>query len=216
MKKYYVLIGPPGAGKGTQAELLSQKKKLYLVQPGNLLRPEIKKKTKLGRLVNNFVKAGKLVPDEIINPIIFERLKKTRRDVLLDGFPRNLSQAKLLYSHVLEKNIQMFIVEIILDKSIILERISGRRSCSCGATYHVKFNLPRKADHCDKCGKKLFIRSDSRPDVIKQRVGVYQRQTKPVMKFFRGLKVVKYISVKGNDDYKKINQSILRKINQSL
>jgi adenylate kinase len=212
MEKFYILVGPPGAGKGTQAELLSKAKKVNLIQPGNILRQEINKKSKLGREVKPYVIAGKLAPTDLINDIVYDRLKHSRKDVLFDGYPRNVTQAKVIDYLAKKDNIKVYVVEIILKDAQILERITGRRSCSCGATFHVKYNPPKVKNICDKCGKKLFIRKDSKPEIVKQRIKVYKRQTKPVIKFFRNLKGYKYIPINGNKDLKKINQEILRKI----
>jgi adenylate kinase len=211
MKKVYILIGPPGAGKGTQAELLSQRKKLNLVQPGNILRQEIKRKTKLGRLVKPYVDAGNLVPDDLVNQIGFDRLSKSRREILLDGFPRTVAQAKKLIDFSQTKQIYLEIIEIKLLAAQIYERIAGRRSCSCGSTYHIKYNPPKKQGYCDKCGRKLYIRKDSRPEIIVQRIKVYRKQTQPVLKFFHKLGI-SHLIINGNQDLLKVNKDISKKI----
>lgn len=212
MDKFYILIGPPGAGKGTQAELISQKMKVNLIQPGNILRQEIKKKSKIGGIVKSYVMAGKLAPTDLVNKIIFERLEHARKDVLFDGYPRNVKQAEVIDNLAKKKKIKVYVIEIILKDQLIFERITGRRSCNCGATFHVKYNPPKIKGICDKCGKKLFIRKDSKPEIVKQRIKVYKRQTRPVLKFFKGKKGYKYIAINGNQDLKKITLTILRKI----
>lgn len=212
MKKIYILIGPPGAGKGTQAEFLQKKLHLNIIQPGAILRNEIKKRTKLGRQAAGYVKKGELVPDDLVASLIFDKLHKSTKDVLLDGYPRNLNQLVEIDNYIKDNQLKALVIEIQVRDSVIRQRIEGRRSCSCGETYHIKFKPPKKPGVCDRCGKKLFVRQDSKPEVIKNRIANYKEQTKPILKFFKNNKNYQLIIIDGNKLLDQVKNELLKKI----
>jgi adenylate kinase len=179
-----VILGPPGVGKGTYAEILSKKYNIPHISPGQLLREEIEEKTKLGERVDDYVNRGDLVPDEIVIQLIKKRLKKEdcKNGFLLDGFPRTIRQAREL-----EKFKKMNkVLNIVAPTDVIQWRLSGRRTCrECGAIYHVKEVPPKVSGVCDKCGGELYQREDETPEAIKTRMEEYKKKTKPLIDFFK-------------------------------
>lgn len=199
-----IFIGPPGAGKGTQAQRLSEQLGIPKVSTGDILREAVKKNVPLGVRAKSFMDAGKLVPDEVVIGIIRDRLKEhnCRNGFILDGFPRTKAQAEalqvmlddhqLVIDHVLDFN--------LTDEELIL-RLSGRQSClNCGAVYHVKFNSPKKSDRCDACSEKLIQRSDDLPETIQKRLDVYQSQTRPLIGHYEALGMLRKIDGSGGPE----------------
>ncbi len=185
-----VLLGPPGAGKGTQAEILRERLSLEHLSTGDILRAEMKKGSELGQKAKEFVESGQLVPDEIIIGMIRERLKAIpdeKKGFLLDGFPRTVAQAQAL-DDLLQELGQKLTAVIYLKVSweVVKMRLTGRLICrSCGAIYH-KINKPPKEDmRCDLCGGDLYQREDDKEEVIKKRFDVYTQQTAPLIEFYR-------------------------------
>jgi adenylate kinase len=178
-----VILGPQASGKGTQADFLAKQYKIPHISTGDILRQEVKKKTVFGKYVSHLINSGILVPDKYINEIIKKRLRRkdARKGFVFDGYPRNLSQAKVLSK---ETDLDMVIELQILDKISIM-RISGRRVCSCGRIYHLEFDPPRKEGVCDSCGKKLIFRKDEAPKAIKKRLLIYHKQTEPLVKYYQ-------------------------------
>jgi adenylate kinase len=178
-----VLMGPPGAGKGTQAERLASQLALAHVASGDLFREAIAAGSPLGRLV----------PDEIVVQMVLERLKQPdcARGVILDGFPRTVAQAEALEQALQAEGKQVdLVVELVVPEAVILERLTGRRTCRhCQAPYHVRFNPPTQPGLCDRCGEPLEQREDDREETVRHRLEVYQRQTAPLRAFYaeRGL-----------------------------
>jgi adenylate kinase len=219
MRRIFILIGPPGSGKGTQAggliEKLRKKPKYFSV--GEILRKEIEKGTDLGRQVERFVDKGLLVPDEIISEVIIKRIRVERGDIILDGFPRTLSQALILEKYLAEKETKNIVIEIALPKEqIILERISGRRYCPNGHLFHLKFDPPKKANICDYCGEKLKIRADADPKVIKERLKIYHKETKPLIKYYQGHHNYKFLKIDGSKEIKRVHDTLMKKIRPLL
>lgn len=184
-----ILLGAPGAGKGTQAEVLCQELNIPTISTGNILRAAIKNETPTGKKAQSFMQAGKLVPDEVIIGIITERLAEDdcKNGYILDGVPRTIAQAEAL-----EKAGIQFddVVSIEISDEVIMERMSGRRVCeSCGASYHLVAVPPQTAGVCDRCGGKLVQRHDDEPETVKARLEVYHKETKPLEQFYaqRGL-----------------------------
>ena len=179
-----VLLGPPGVGKGTYASILSKKFKLPIISSGNLFHKAIREKTKLGKKVQNYVSSGDLVPDEIVIEIIKKRLEKedSLNGFLLDGFPRTINQAKALENlKKIERVLNFFAIE---DE--IISRLSGRRTCKkCETLFHIKNKPPKIKNVCDSCGGKLYQRSDENPEVIKKRLQVYHKKTKPLINYYK-------------------------------
>jgi adenylate kinase len=179
-----VLLGPPGAGKGTYAGILSKKYGIPTISVGDLFRKAIKDETELGKRVKAYVSSGDLVPDEIVNEVVKNRLNEDdcKQGFLLDGYPRTVNQAESMPAF---KNIGVALNFVVSDE-VIMERISGRRTCrKCGAIYHIK-NVPPTIDGiCDRCTGRLVQRSDEKPEVIKNRLVVYREKTKPVADYLR-------------------------------
>jgi adenylate kinase len=206
-KKYQIIImGPQSSGKGTQAELLAKKLKLPIISVGNTLRSNIRRKTKVGKVAEQYVKRGVLAPDNVINQIIKEKIQKQKKGFILDGYPRDIEQAKFLggiteITHVFE---------ITLSDKIAIERIKGRRNCLCGQIYHIKYRPPKKAGVCDKDGQKLFIRKDDRISAIKKRLKIYRRETRAVLPFYKKEKVL--YKIDGRPEINKVYQQILKKL----
>jgi adenylate kinase len=179
-----ILFGAPGAGKGTYASRLSSLFGIVSIATGDMFREEIKRDTSLGRKVAEYVRSGKLVPDGIVIEVLAERLKarEAEKGFILDGFPRTVEQAEAL-GRIAKINA---IVQIVVPEWIIVERLSNRRICSkCGAIYNLRYLKPKKDGVCDKCGGKLYLREDDKPDVVKERLRVYERQTQPLIEYYR-------------------------------
>lgn len=192
-----VFFGAPGVGKGTIAELLAKKHKLEIISASGLLKKEIKKKTKAGKLISEYMAKGKLVPSEDIVPLIIKAIKTSKfKNIILDGFPRNIEQAKLI-----EEKVKInCIINLEAPEKVIIERLSGRRVCpKCGTIYHLKNMPPKKAGICDKDKEKLLHRNDDKPKVIKDRLKVYEKETFPLKKFFAKQKLIKEIDASKND-----------------
>lgn len=179
-----ILLGAPGAGKGTQAEILSGKLGIPTISTGNILRAAMKNGTPVGLKAREFVESGKLVPDDVIIGIVEERLAQADCACgwILDGMPRTIPQAEALAERGIEVDTALSIE--IADETIV-ERMSGRRTCGvCGATYHVVSAPPRSEGVCDKCGAALTIRKDDAPETVKARLEVYHRETEPLKAFY--------------------------------
>ena len=179
-----ILLGAPGAGKGTQAEILSRKLAIPAISTGNILRAAIKNGTEIGKMAQKFIDGGKLVPDDVIIGIVRERLADSdcANGFILDGFPRTIPQAEALENAGIDIDAA---VSIEVSDETIVERMSGRRVCrECGATYHVVTKPPRKEGVCDLCGGELIIRADDTPETVKARLAVYHRETEPLTAFY--------------------------------
>lgn len=183
-----ILLGPPGAGKGTQAALLLEKFKLPQISTGNILREAIKQKTALGKQVEPLLAAGKLVPDALVIQIVDERLKQDdcKGGFVLDGFPRTIPQAEALEQQLKRTGKQIDrVVSLEVDEAAIVKRMSGRRSCpNDGLVFHLVNNPPRTAGKCDKCGTDLVQRPDDEPAKVQDRLRVYARDTAPLKDFY--------------------------------
>ncbi|ESU31496.1 adenylate kinase [Bacillus sp. 17376] len=183
-----VLMGLPGAGKGTQADKIVGKYNIPHISTGDMFRAAIKEGTELGVQAKSFMDKGELVPDEVTIGIVRERLRKAdcENGFLLDGFPRTVAQAEALDTMLadLGKKID-FVINIDVDKSILMERLTGRRICkNCGATYHLVFNPPAKEGVCDRCGGELYQRADDNAETVQNRLDVNVQQTKPLLNFY--------------------------------
>jgi len=183
-----IFLGPPGVGKGTQAQRLSAQRGIPKISTGDILREAVLKKTALGVQAKSFMDSGKLVPDEVVIGIIRERLKETdsQKGFILDGFPRTVPQARALASMLRQdgRTVDRVLNFELADDELVL-RLSGRRSCpNCQAVYHLRFSPPQKPDLCDRCGGKLIQRSDDQPETIRKRLEVYRSQTVPLIRFY--------------------------------
>lgn len=184
-----VLLGPPGAGKGTQANLLQEMFDACQISTGDILRKAVAEKTPLGQEAADYIKRGALVPDAVILNLVAERVreKDCEKGFLLDGFPRTMAQADGLQKMLKPLGLQLDrVLSVRVPTEVIVERLSGRRTCKdCGAMYHVVFGPPKKAGVCDKCGGSLYQREDDREETIAARLKVYENQTAPLIKYYR-------------------------------
>jgi len=183
-----VLMGLPGAGKGTQAERIVDKYHIPHISTGDMFRAAIKEGTELGLKAKSFMDKGELVPDEVTIGIVRERLSKKDCEAgfLLDGFPRTVPQAESLEAILSDLNMQIdYCINIQVDKEILMERLTGRRICkNCGATYHLVFNPPAKPGECDRCGGELYQRADDNEETVQNRLEVNIKQTQPLLDFY--------------------------------
>jgi adenylate kinase len=182
-----VLFGAPGVGKGTQAALLGGRFAVPHVSTGDMLRAAIREGTPLGLKARAVVERGELVPDELVSALMAERLSRedVRAGFVLDGYPRTVRQAEDLERMLGEERLDR-VVNLEVPPAEIVERLAGRRSCpSCGAVYHARFQPPKAADRCDRCGSALQSRPDDAPDVVQGRLRVYEAQTAPVLSYYR-------------------------------
>lgn len=181
-----VFLGPPGAGKGTQAKRLSQELGLLHISTGDLLREAVRNKTDLGLKAKEYMDRGELVPDDLIIAMIEEVLPEGG-GVIFDGFPRTIAQARALDDLLQKKGLTLnAVIYFEVDDEKVVERLSGRRVCkTCGAVYHVKFNPPKEDEICDKCGSPLIQREDDKEEVVRNRLKVYRDQTAPLIDYYR-------------------------------
>lgn len=184
-----VLLGPPGAGKGTQAKLLQEMFEACQISTGDILRKAVAEQSPLGQEAASYIKSGALVPDGVILNLVAERVKEKdcAKGFLLDGFPRTIAQADGLQKILKPLALQLdCVLSVQVPTQIIVERLSGRRTCTdCGAMYHVVFGPPKKAGVCDQCGGSVYQRDDDREEIIAARLKVYEDQTAPLVKYYR-------------------------------
>ena len=188
-----ILLGPPGAGKGTQAEVLSRELNIPTISTGNILRAAVKAGTPIGLQAKSYMDAGKLVPDEVIIGIVRDRLAEPdcANGYILDGMPRTIPQAQALLDNGVEID---RVVSIEIEDAMIEARMTGRRVCgSCGASYHITAHPPKVEGVCDACGKELVIRKDDAPETVKNRLKVFHAETEPLKNFYEKLGVLKLV-----------------------
>ena len=213
MRLIFILIGPPGSGKGTQADMLCEKFGFVSYSTGAIFRNEMARGTALGQRITPLMDKGLFVPDDIVMEAVIGRIQKTRRNVILDGFPRTLVQAKLLerFFQLAPGRFLPVAIELGLPMREVYRRVSGRLSCDkCGKVYHVKFRPPRLTQRCDKCRRPLKFRSDATRAVVKTRIKVYQKETLPIVKFFRQRPIFKFFSVKGAQSIAAVSADITK------
>jgi adenylate kinase len=205
-----ILLGAPGAGKGTQAELLVEKLGIPAISTGNMLREAMANGTPVGKQAKHYMDNGLLVPDEVILGIVAERVAQPdcANGFILDGVPRTLAQAEALEA----KNVRIdHVVSIEIDDSVIEGRMTGRRVCSkCGASYHIVANPPKSEGVCDSCGSDLVIRKDDNPETVRRRLDVYHAETEVLKEFYQ--KLGKLRIVEGNQPIEAANCDILKAI----
>ena len=186
---YVILMGPPASGKGTQADRLHELLELPHVASGDLFRYNLKNETELGRKAKGYMDRGELVPDDITIAMVLDRLSQpdAQKGALLDGFPRTVVQAEALDDALAGEGYGIdLVLNIQVSEEELIARVTGRRLCrQCGASYHVKFNPPREAGVCDKCGGELYQRDDDTEEVARKRLDVYDAQTKPLIDFYQ-------------------------------
>lgn len=210
-----VLIGPPASGKGTQAAFLSEKLNIPAISSGDLLRSEIAKGSPFGKELENIMKAGQLVPAKQIAELIQERLKKEdcKNGFILDGFPRNIEQAKILGSYGIKINT---VININVNDDIVKKRITGRRiHLPSGRSYHLEFNPPKKEGLDDVTGEALVQRKDDTLEVISKRLETYHTQTKPLLTYYKENDKIHFIEVNGALNIKDIQQSLINQLHEN-
>jgi adenylate kinase len=199
-----VLLGPPGAGKGTQAQALVTRYGIPQISSGDLLRAVAREDSDLGREFAGYMDRGQLVPDEFVLKLISERFRKkdARSGFILDGFPRNVSQAEALGARLDRAGLKLDkVVAVMLRDEEILERITGRRTCrKCAAMYHVVFEPPAKPGVCDKCGGELYQRDDDSEDTVRERIKVYHAMTQPLLDYYKRLGLLAEVDGKGRPE----------------
>lgn len=209
-RTYVVLLGVPGAGKGTQARLLEESLKLPQVSTGDIFRYNLKSETELGKLAKSFMDRGALVPDEVTIKMVEDRLAQPdcEAGAIMDGFPRNLVQARA-FDKIVEPYGGVTAVPLInLEDEEALRRITGRRVCrSCGAVYHVDFNPPKVADRCDLDGGELYQRDDDKPETVHHRLYVYYKQTSPLIGYYFAKSLL--VELDGSQPIDSLNSQLL-------
>ena len=206
-----ILLGPPGAGKGTQAKILAKKFKIPQISTGDILRGAVKNQTPMGIKAKGYMDAGSLVPDEVVVGIVEERLAKPDCAIgfILDGFPRTVGQADALNRTLagMGKTIE-HVISITVDKEELLGRITGRRTCRlCGKGYHLLFDPPKRNGACDECGGELFQRDDDSEETMRNRLDVYEKQTAPLIAYYAQESLLRTIC--GTGSIEDIQQNLL-------
>ena len=209
-----VLLGEPGAGKGTQAKALAEKYVLAHISTGDIFREAVKSKTELGQKVGAIMEAGELVPDELVAELVRERMngEKQGRGFVLDGFPRTLAQARYLSQIAPDES--FLVIKLEAHESQLRKRLTGRRSCiNCGKIYNIYFSPPQQEGRCGVCGSELVQRRDDREEVVSERLRVYRQQTEPLVGFYKAQG--NYVTVGGDRDAKAVFQDLCRIFEES-
>ena len=206
-----IMLGAPGAGKGTQAKMIAEKYSIPHVSTGDIFRANIKNGTELGIEAKKYMDQGQLVPDELTVKILLDRVAQEdcKNGYVLDGFPRTIPQAEVLDNALTELGDKVdFAINVDVPDENIIGRMGGRRACvKCGATYHVVYNAPKTEGVCDACGDKLILRADDEPETVKKRLNVYHEQTQPLIDYYKGQGILK--SVDGTQDMNKVFSDIV-------
>lgn len=206
-----IMLGAPGAGKGTQAKMIADKYDVPHVSTGDIFRANIKNGTELGMEAKKYMDQGLLVPDELTVKILLDRVSQPdcKNGYVLDGFPRTIPQAEVLDKALAELGESIdYAIDVDVPDENIVKRMSGRRACvSCGATYHVVHVPPKKEGICDRCGSELILRDDDKPETVKNRLDVYHKQTQPLIDFYTKKGVLK--TVDGTVDMQDVFKAIV-------
>lgn len=206
-----IMLGAPGAGKGTQAKKIADKYQIPHISTGDIFRANIKAGTELGMKAKSFMDQGQLVPDEVTIGMLLDRISQddSKNGYVLDGFPRTIPQAESLTAALKERGEKIdYAVNVDVPDDNIINRMSGRRACvGCGATYHVVYNAPKSEDICDTCGEKLILRDDDKPETVKNRLLVYHDQTQPLIDYYKKEGVL--VEVDGTQNLEKVFQDIV-------
>lgn len=211
-----ILLGPPGAGKGTQAKFICDKFAIPFISTGDMLRAAIAAQTDLGKKIKNILDTGQLVSDEIIIDLVKERIAQPdcHNGFLLDGFPRTMPQAIALHEAKVAVD---YVIAIVVDDEEIVRRMSGRRiHPASGRTYHIQHNPPIISDKDDETGEPLIQRDDDKEEVVRQRLQVYHAQTQPLIDYYQSLKEVKMFNVDGSKSIAKVKEDILHALTKEI
>lgn len=206
-----VMLGAPGAGKGTQAIKIADKYDIPHISTGDIFRANIKGGTELGQKAKSYIDKGELVPDEVTIGMLLDRIAQDdcKNGYVLDGFPRTIPQAESLTEALKSQGDKIdFALNIDVPDEAIIERMSGRRACpKCGATYHIVYAAPKAENICDKCGTELIIRSDDKPETVKDRLNVYHLQTEPLIAYYKAAGVLR--EVDGTQELPKVFEDVV-------
>ena len=206
-----VMLGAPGAGKGTQAIKIADKYDIPHISTGDIFRANIKGGTELGQKAKSYIDKGELVPDEVTIGMLLDRIAQDdcKNGYVLDGFPRTIPQAESLTDALKTQGDKIdFALNIDVTDEAIIERMSGRRACpKCGATYHIVYAAPKTENICDKCGTELIIRSDDKPETVKDRLNVYHQQTEPLIAYYKAAGVLR--EVNGTQELPKVFEDVV-------
>ena len=207
-----IMLGAPGAGKGTQAKMIAEKCGIPHISTGDIFRANIKNGTELGAKAKEYMDKGLLVPDELVCDLVVDRIQQAdcEKGYILDGFPRTIPQAEALEAalNAIEQKLD-YAIDIDVPDENIINRMSGRRACvGCGATYHVVFNPTKVEGKCDVCGESLILRDDDKPETVKKRLEVYHTQTQPLIDFYSARKVL--VEVDGTQSMDKVFDDIMK------
>lgn len=207
-----IMLGAPGAGKGTQAKMIAEKCGIPHISTGDIFRANIKNGTELGAKAKEYMDKGLLVPDELVCDLVVDRIQQAdcEKGYILDGFPRTIPQAEALENalNAIEQKLD-YAIDIDVPDENIINRMSGRRACvGCGATYHVLFNPTKVEGKCDVCGESLILRDDDKPETVKKRLDVYHTQTQPLIDFYSERKVL--VEVDGTQSMDKVFDDIMK------
>ena len=192
-----IMLGAPGAGKGTQAKRIAEQYSIPHISTGDIFRANIKNNTELGKKAKSYMDQGLLVPDELTCDLVVDRIKQDdcKRGYILDGFPRTIPQAQALDAALSSMNDKMdYAIDVDVPDENIVSRMSGRRACvGCGATYHVVYNAPKAEGICDACGEKLILRDDDKPETVQKRLTVYHEQTQPLIDYYKNAGILRTV-----------------------
>ena len=207
-----IMLGAPGAGKGTQAKMLADKYGIPHISTGDIFRANIKNETELGKKAKEYMDQGLLVPDELTCNLVVDRIQQEdcAKGYILDGFPRTIPQAEALDKALTELNDKIdYAVNVEVPDENIVGRMSGRRACvGCGATYHIVYNPTKAEGVCDRCGKDLILRDDDKPETVQKRLNVYHEQTQPLIDFYKNKGVLR--EVDGTVDMNDVFNAIVK------
>jgi adenylate kinase len=218
MPNHVVLLGPPGAGKGTQAQIVAQELKLAHVSSGDLFRENLKAQTELGQLAKKYMDQGELVPDDVTIAMVKDRLERedAAQGALLDGFPRTPPQAEALKNMLAEMNARVDIVPYIsVPAEVLVERLGGRWTCrAAGHVYHEKYNPPEQSGVCDIDGSELYQRDDDKAETVQNRIRVYMEQTSPLIEYYRQAGLL--VEIDGTQAIEQVSEDLLAAVKQAI
>ncbi len=212
-----IMLGAPGAGKGTQAKQIAEKYTIPHISTGDIFRANIKAETELGKKAKKYMDEGLLVPDELVMDLVVDRLQQAdcEKGYVLDGFPRTIVQAEGLDKELAKLGQKMdYAIDVEVPDENIVNRMSGRRACvGCGATYHIQYAAPAKEGICDKCGGELILRQDDAPETVKKRLGVYHDQTQPLITYYDQEGIL--VKVDGTKDIEDVFADIVKVLGEA-
>ena len=212
-----IMLGAPGAGKGTQAKQIVEKYTIPHISTGDIFRANIKAETELGKKAKKYMDEGLLVPDELVMDLVVDRLQQDdcEKGYVLDGFPRTIVQAEGLDKELAKLGQKMdYAIDVEVPDENIVNRMSGRRACvGCGATYHIQYAAPAKEGICDKCGGELILRQDDAPETVKKRLGVYHDQTQPLIRYYGQEGIL--VKVDGTKDIEDVFADIVKVLGEA-